>query len=271
MTLTAEQRAAMAAALYRAEADAAPIEPFTVTHPDADIEDAYAVANLVTEMKVAAGRSVKGHKVGLTSKAMQQMSNATEPDYGTLTDDWIIAEGATVDMSRLNRPLVEAEIAFVLGRDLSGPGVNAADVIRATDFVLPAIEIVDSRYRRRGASALIDSVADAAWCGLVVLGARPARLTDLDLRREGATLYRNGTIAESGQGAAVMGNPVNAIVWLANKLATFGTSMAAGSVVLSGSFIRATPFVAGDTITALFTTLGDVTFSTTPPAEAGAA
>jgi 2-oxo-hept-3-ene-1,7-dioate hydratase len=215
---------------------------------------------------VSAGRTIKGHKVGLTSKAMQQMAGAIEPDYGTLTDDWIVPEGSVIDMARLNRPLVEMEIAFVLGRDLSGPGVNAADVIRATDFVLPAIEIVDTRYRGRGPKVLIDSVADAAWCGLVVLGGRPSRLTDLDTRREGATLYKNGVIEETGVGSAVMGNPVNAMVWLANKLASFGVSMAAGSVVLSGSFVKAIPFAAGDTIAALFSTLGDVTFSTTAPA-----
>jgi 2-keto-4-pentenoate hydratase len=269
--LAAEQRAAMAQALYDAEANRAPIEPFTITHPDANIEDSYRISQLVTELKIAAGRSVKGYKVGLTSKAMQQMSGATEPDYGTMTDDWFVPEGSTIDMARLNRPLVEMEMAFVLGRELSGPGVNAADIIRATDFVLPAIEIVDSRYRGRGPNMLIDSVADAAWCGLVVLGGRPARLTDLDIRREGATLYKNGTIEETGVGSAVMGNPVNAVVWLANKLASFGVSMAAGSVVLSGSFVRAIPFAAGDTISAVFNTLGDVTFATSAPLATGAA
>jgi 2-oxo-hept-3-ene-1,7-dioate hydratase len=192
--LASEQRAAMAQALFNAEAEHTPIEPFTITHPDADIEDSYRIAQLVTELKVAAGRSVKGHKVGLTSKAMQQLSGASEPDYGTLTDDWIVPEGSVIDMTRLNRPLVEVEIAFVLGHDLSGPGVNAADVIRATDFVLPAIEIVDSRYRGRGPKPLIDSV------------------------------------------------------------------------VLSGSFVKAIPFRAGDTIAAMFNTLGDVTFATTGPA-----
>jgi 2-keto-4-pentenoate hydratase len=263
--LTSEQRTAMAEALFAAEANHTPIEPFTITHPDADIEDSYRIAQLVTELKVVAGRTIKGHKVGLTSKAMQQLSGATEPDYGTLTDDWIVPEGSTIDMTRLNRPLVEVEIAFVLGRDLAGPAVNAADVIRATDFVLPAIEIVDSRYRGRGPKPLIDSVADAAWCGLVVLGGRPARLTDLDVRREGAALVKNGTIEETGVGSAVMGNPVNAVVWLANKLASFGVTMAAGSVVLSGSFVKAIPFAAGDTITAMFNTLGDVSFATSAP------
>jgi 2-keto-4-pentenoate hydratase len=263
--LTSEQRIAMAQALYAAEVDHAPIEPFTTTYPDADIEDSYRVAQLVTELKIAAGRTVKGYKVGLTSKAMQQQFGSSEPDYGTITDDWIVPEGSTIDMARLNRPLVEIEIAFVLGRALSGPGINAADVIAATDFVLPAIEIVDSRFRGRGPKPLVDSVSDAAWCGLVVLGGRPARLADLDLKREGAALYKNGTVEESGIGSAVMGNPVNAVVWLANKLASLGVSMAAGSVVLSGSFVKAIPFAAGDSITAMFNTLGDVTFATSAP------
>jgi 2-keto-4-pentenoate hydratase len=264
--LTSEQRAAIARALFTAEAEHTPIEPFTTTHPDADIEDAYRIAQLVTELKIAAGRTVKGHKVGLTSKAMQQLSGTNEPDYGTVTDDLIVPEGSVIDMTRLNRPLVEVEIAFVLGSDLAGPGVNAADVIRATDFVLPALEIVDSRYRGRGPKPLIDSVADAAWCGLIVLGGRPALLADLDVRREGAALYKNGVIEESGVGSAVMGNPVNAVVWLANKLASFGVTMRTGSVVLSGSFVKAIPFTAGDTVSAMFNTLGDVTFATSAPA-----
>jgi 2-keto-4-pentenoate hydratase len=261
VNLTTKQHEAMAQALLGAERDTSPIDPFTVTHPDANIEDSYRIAQLVTALKVSAGRTIKGHKVGLTSKAMQQMSGATEPDYGTLTDDWFVPEGSTVDMTRLNRPLVEMEIAFVLVSALRGPGVNAADVIRATDFVLPSIEIVDSRYRGRGPNMLVDSVADAAWCGLVVLGGRAARLDQIDVRREGAVLYKNGTIEETGVGSAVMGNPVNAIVWLANKLASFGVTMEAGSVVLSGSFVKAIPFAADDTITAMFTTLGDVTFA----------
>lgn len=266
--LTAEQRSAMAHALYRAEVDRAPIEPFTITHPDADLDDAYAIAQAVTALKVAAGRTIKGYKVGLTSKAMQQATGATEPDYGTITDDWIVPEASTVDTSRLNRPLAEVELAFVLAHDLGGPGVTAVDVIRATDFVLPAIEIVDTRYAGRGPKPLIDSVADAAWCGLVMLGGRPVRLTDIDLRCEGASLVKNGTIEETGIGSAVMGNPINAVAWLANKLASFGVTMEAGSVVLSGSFLKAIPFRGGDTIAAMFTTLGDVTFSTSSGADA---
>lgn len=259
--LSDERRRAHAEALVAAERDDAPIEPLSETHPDADVEDAYRIALLVTELKVRAGRRIKGHKIGLTSKAMRSLWGATEPDYGTLFDDWFVAEASTIPMRRRNRPLVEVELAFVLGSDLAGPGVNAADVIRATDVVLPAIEIVDSRYVRRGPRPLVDSISDAASCGLVVLGGRPLRLTDVDLRRVGATLSINGTLEESGVAAAVMGNPVNSVAWLANTLHDFGVPLEAGHVVLSGSFVRAVPFTAGDTVVALFDHFGEVTFT----------
>ncbi len=260
--LTDAQRAELAQALLDAETNRCPIDPVSTTHPDADVDDAYRISMAVTELKRAAGRTIKGHKIGLTSKPMQRLVGTDEPDYGSLFDDWFVAEGSTVDMSRLNRPLVEVELAFVLGGDLAGTHNNAADVIRATDFVLPAIEIVDTRYRSRSTNLLVDSIADAASCGLIVLGGRPKRLADLDLRREGAALYKNGTIEESGVAAAVMGNPVNAVVWLANKLGEFNVPIEAGNVILSGSFVKAIPFTAGDTITALFDTLGDVSFAT---------
>jgi 2-oxo-hept-3-ene-1,7-dioate hydratase len=258
--LTDEQVAEVAAALYRAELDCAPIAPISETYPDADVEDAYRISTAVTDLKVKDGRIVKGHKIGLTSKAMRSLTNATEPDYGTMFDNWFVLEGGTVDRSKLNRPLVEVEVSFVLKEPLVGPGVNAADVIRATDFVLPCMEIVDLRQKGRGPRPLIDSIADAAACGLVVLGGRPARLADLDIRRVGATLSINGSVEESGVASAVMGNPINAVAWLANKLHEYGVTLEAGHVVLSGSFIKAIPFQAGDTVVALFDQLGEVTF-----------
>ncbi len=257
--MSAADRAAAAASLLHAETTGEWTEPISDRWPDADVVDAYAIAGLVTEAKIAAGRSVKGHKVGLTSKAMRSLTGATEPDFGAMFDDWFVPEGSVVPRSRLNRPLVEVELAFVLHTPLVGPSVHAADVIRATDFVLPCLEIVDSRYRSRGSNGLVDSIADAASCGLVVLGGVPRQLTDIDVRRVGATLARNGEIEESGVAAAVMGNPVNAVAWLANKLAEFGVGLDAGHVVLSGSFIRAFPFGAGDTLVAQFDTFGEVT------------
>jgi 2-keto-4-pentenoate hydratase len=259
--LSADQHEAAAAALFEAERTGAWIEPISAQHPDADIEDAYAISKAVTRLKVAAGRIVKGHKIGLTSKAMRSLTGATEPDYGTMFDNWFVAEGSVVQRSTMNRPLVEVEIAFVLKHDLPGPSVNAADVIRATDFVLPCLEIVDTRQSGRGPNTLIDSVSDAAACGFVVLGGNPRRLTEIDIRRVGATLYVNGDAEESGMASAVMGNPVTSVAWLANKLHEYGVALEAGHVVLSGSFIKAIPFGAGDTLTALFDTLGEVSLS----------
>ncbi len=259
MKLTEAQRKEAAKALFAAERDHAPIEPITITYEGADIEDAYRIAMAVTALKLAAGRRIKGHKIGLTSKAMRSLSGATEPDYGTLFDDWFVPEGSVIPMSRFNRPRVEVELAFVLKDDLQGPSVNAADVIRATDFVLPSIEIVDSRFSRRGAGGVVDTIADAASCGLVILGGNPCRLDQIDVRRIGASLARNGDVEVSGVASAVMANPINSVAWLANKLHEFGVTMAAGHVVLSGSFIAAIPFEAGDTLTAVFDQLGEVT------------
>lgn len=259
MTMSDADRRAAAAALYAAERDHAPIALITTTHPEADVDDAYRISMLVTEMKVAAGRTIKGHKIGLTSKAMRSTTGATEPDYGTLFDDWFVDEASAVPMNRLNRPLVEVELAFVLKDHLRGPSVNAADVIRATDFVLPALEVVDFRYTER--PKLVDSIADDAACGFVVLGGNPRRLTDIDIRRVSASLSRNGEIEETGVASAVMGNPINAIAWLARKLHEFGVEMEPGHVVLSGSFIKAVPSGAGDSLVALFDGLGEVTLT----------
>ena len=263
MALTDGDRHAAAEALLKAEAAREWAEPTSTAYPDADVADAYAIATLVAEAKVAAGRTVKGHKVGLTSVAMRSLTGATEPDYGTLFDDHFVPEGTSVPMTRLNRPSVEVEIAFVLGGDLPGPAVNAVDVILATEFVLPAIEVIDSRFTGDGENLLVDSISDAASCGVVVLGANPALLADIDVRRCGASLARNGEIEESGVASAVMGNPINSVAWLANKLLELGLNLEAGQIVLSGSFIRAIRFGAGDTLSATFDQLGDVTFGVT--------
>jgi len=245
--------------IYEAELTGVWTEPVSNRYENAQIEDAYQIAIKVKDLKLAAGRTVKGHKVGLTSKAMRQLTGATEPDYGYMFDDWFVMEGSRVSRSKMNRPLVEVELAFVLKEPLRGPSVNAADVIRATDFVLPALEIVDNRYTGRGKTMLVDSISDAAACGLVVLGGRPVKLTDIDIRRVSASLLINGDTMETGSAQAVMGNPINAVAWLANKLSEFGTYMEPGNVILSGSFIKAIPFEAGDSLVALYDQLGEVT------------
>jgi len=260
--LSDEKVRALAEALYQAEVTRTPMTPISQTHPDADIADAYRIGAIVTELKVAAGRKVKGHKIGLTSKAMRDATGATEPDYGTLFDDWFVLEGNPIDSARLNRPSVEVELAFVLNDELGGPGCTVADVIRATDFVLPSIEIVDSRFNGRGPRPLIDSISDAASCGLIVLAGNPRRLTDLDIREVGASMTVNGVIQESGVARAVMDNPVSSVAWLINKLAEFGVTPKPGHIIMSGSFLKITRFGAGDNVQALFSHgLGEVGFT----------
>jgi 2-keto-4-pentenoate hydratase len=257
--LTDEQVRQAAENLWQAELTSEWAEPLSILFPEADVADAYRVGLAVRDIKLANGRTVKGHKIGLTSKAMRDLTGATEPDYGFIFDNWFTLEGSAVQRSAMNRPLVEVELAFVMGQELKGPSINAADVIRATDFILPALEIVDSRYKGRGNNLLVDSISDAATCGFVVLGGNPVKLTDVDIRRLSASLSINGQVQESGTASAVMGNPINAVVWLANKLHEFGVSMQPGDVILSGSFVKAIPFGAGDTIVALYDQLGEVT------------
>jgi 2-keto-4-pentenoate hydratase len=260
MAMTDEQRRQAAKDLVEAELTRNWMDPITETYEGADVEDAYAIGGYVTELKVANGRTVKGHKVGLTSKAMRERTGATEPDYGTIFDNWFLDEGTQVSMSTMNRPAVEIELVFVLGADLGGPSVNAVDVIRATDFVLPAVEVVDSRFNRRGQAGVIDSIADAASCGFIMVGGYPKKLGEVDLRQVGGGLYKNGVIEESGTAQAVMGNPINAVAWLARKLDEFGVHMEAGHAILSGSFIRAHPMAVGDTFVADFGPLGQISF-----------
>ncbi len=264
MNLSTAEHQAAAEALLAAEETQQWIEPFSATYPNAEIPDAYAVAQLVTAMKVQAGRTVKGHKVGLTSKAMRSTFGATEPDYGTLFDNWFLDEGCTISHTMLNRAFVEIEVLFVLRTDLGGADVNAIDVINATDYVLPAIEVVDSRYTRRGDSGVVDSIADAASCGFVIAGASPKKLTDIDIRQVAGSLHLNGVLEESGVAAAVMGNPVNSVAWLARKLNEFGVQLKAGQSVLSGSFIKAHAIGAGDTVMADFGPLGQISFGVIP-------
>jgi 2-keto-4-pentenoate hydratase len=260
MAMTDAQRREAAEAMFHAELTREWMEPITLTYEGADIEDAYAVGQYVTDLKVAAGRVVKGHKVGLTSKAMRSVTGATEPDYGTIFDNWFLDEGTQVSMSILNRPLVEIELVFVLSKNLGGPDVNAVDVVNATDYVMPAIEVVDSRFSRRGKPGVIDSIADAASCGFIMVGGSPRKLTDIDVRHIGGALYKNGEIEESGTAAAVMGNPINSVAWLARKLDEFGVEMQAGHTVLSGSFIKAHPMEVGDTFVADYGPLGQISF-----------
>ncbi|MBN33893.1 MAG: 2-keto-4-pentenoate hydratase [Rhodospirillaceae bacterium] len=251
------QRQSAADALFEAEQSSAPIDPLITTWPEIDLDDAYAIQLLNINRRVDDGRTIKGHKVGLTARVMQQLLGVDEPDYGHLLDDMFIDDGATVAATRFCAPKVEIEIAFVLGRELCGPGCTLADVMRATEFLLPSFEIVDSRVRD-WKIGLLDTVADNASSAAVVLGGQPVQPGAMDLPTLGAVMWKNGEVAETGAGAAILNHPANAIAWLANRLAAFNVVLEAGQIVLPGSCVRATDAVPGDRFRADFAGLGSV-------------
>lgn len=207
---------------------------------------------------LASGRTILGHKVGLTSAAMQRLLGVSEPDFGHLLDDFFYLEHAPIPLERFVQPRIEPEVAFVLKRPLSGPGVTVHEAIAAVDFVLPALEIVDSRIEdwRIG---LFDTIADNASSGAVVLGSTPTPLSEVDLRLAGGVMTRNGEVVGTGAGGAVLGSPITSLVWLANTLGARGVTLEAGHVVLPGSICAMSPVAAGDTFTATFAGLGSVT------------
>ncbi|MDO8361885.1 MAG: 2-keto-4-pentenoate hydratase, partial [Actinomycetota bacterium] len=233
------------------------IAPLTDSYADIDVVDAYEIQLINIRKRLAAGRVIRGHKVGLSAKAMQQMLGVHEPDYGHLLDDMFVDEGATIPAARFCQPRAEIEVAFVLGRRLEGPGVTVADVVRATDYVLPSIEIVDSRVSDWKVK-IQDTVADNASSAALVLGGRPTLLSDVDPALIGATLSKNGEIVETGCSGAVLGNPVTAVAWLANKVAKFGVVLEPGHVIMPGSCTRMIPVAAGDHVRADFDGLGHV-------------
>lgn len=236
----------------------APISPLTETHPGFTVEEAYRTQLAQVAAWKGEGRVVRGHKVGLTSAAIQRQLNVDSPDYGHLFEDMFIQDGETIPADRFIAPRVEPEIAFVLKKTLHGPGVTAGEAIAAVDFTVAALEIIDSRIADWRIT-LADTIADNASSGGVILGSRPVKLGSLDLKTTGAVLYRNGEIAHTGAGGAVLGSPVNALVWLANTVGALGVPLEAGSVVLPGAVTAAVPGRAGDTVTAQFAGLGSVT------------
>lgn len=246
-----------AALLAEAAATRTPIEPLTGRWPQLTVADAYRIARTNVDEQLAGGAIVKGHKVGLSSKAMQRQLGVDQPDYGTLLDGMFVAEGDAVDVQRFLQPRVEVEVAIVLGRPLHGPGVTVADVCRATEMLLPSLEIVDSRIADWRCQ-LVDTVADNASSGAVVLAGRPRRPADIDIRAVGARLYRNGELCETGAAGAVLGNPYVAVAWLANVLATHEVSLEEGHVVLPGSCTRMIEGRPGDVVWAELDGFGTV-------------
>lgn len=249
--------------LDQAEKSRVQIRQISLDHPDMSIDDAYAVQKAWLGLKLAEGRTIKGHKIGLTSRAMQQSSQISEPDYGTLLDDMFFPEGSDLPMSRFIVPRVEVELAFILGKRLSGPNCTIFDVLSATEYVVPALEIIDQRCPQIDPESgrmrkVFDTISDNAANAAIVVGGRPVRPLDVDLRWVGALLYKNGVIEESGLGAAVLNHPANGVAWLANKLAPHGVALEAGQVILGGSFTRPVPALSGDTFQADYGPLGQI-------------
>ncbi|MFH8446054.1 2-keto-4-pentenoate hydratase [Streptomyces sp. NPDC018026] len=243
--------------LAEAERSGKPVPPVRDRLPAHDVNAAYAVQRLNVERKLADGRRVVGRKIGLTSPAVQAQLGVDRPDFGALLSDMVVPDGGTVPGGRLLQPKVEAEVALVLGTDLDVTEPNVADIIRATDFVLPALEIVDSRIADWDIT-FADTVADNASCGLFVLGGTPVPLTGVDLRQVAMTLARGEEQVSSGTGADCLGGPLNAAVWLAGALAEVGDSLKAGDVILTGALGPMVPAVPGDLFEARISGLGSV-------------
>ncbi len=248
---------AIARDLLRAEAERSPIAPLTATYPEMTVEDAYRVQLEEVAVRLAEGRKVIGKKIGLTSKGMQKLLGVNEPDYGHLFDHMMVMEGETVPRDDLIYPRIESEVAFVLKSGLRGPGVTVADVYRATEGVMTAFEIVDSRIADWKIK-LADTVADNGSSARLVLGGRLVPLQDLNLRLIGMVMEKNGEVVSTGAGAAVWGHPAAAVAWLANKLASFGIALEAGEIILSGAVTAAETVSAGDVYTVSFDRLGSL-------------
>ncbi len=257
--------AQLAAELHASEQSGQQIEQFSKRYPDITMDDGYAISRAWVAAKVAQGQAVKGHKIGLTSRAMQISSQITEPDYGTLLDSMFIAQGTDIPVNRFIAPRVEVELAFILAKPLRGPNVTIFDVLQATDYVSPAIEIIDSRIEQfdrvtKAPRKVFDTIADNAANAGIILGGRPVRPDAVDLRWVSALLYKNAVIEESGVAAAVLNHPATGVAWLANKLAPWGEHLEAGEVVLAGSFTRPTSAVAGDSFHVDYGPLGSIAF-----------
>ena len=261
--LTKDEIAAAAQALDQAERTKRQIGLLSLEHPGMTMDDAYAVQSAWVNRKIADGRKVIGWKIGLTSKAMQYALNIDIPDSGVLFDDMAFEDGAAIPEDRFIQPRIEAEIAFVMKAPLRGPGVTIFDVLNATDYVTPALEILDTRILRvdpetKKARTIFDTISDNAANAGIVIGGRQMRPDTIDMRWMGAIVSRNAEVEETGLGAGVLNHPARGIAWLANRLAQYGGGIEAGQIVLAGSFIRPIEARHGDTINADFGPCGTI-------------
>jgi 2-oxo-hept-3-ene-1,7-dioate hydratase len=253
----------LAQRLYDARRSRTPLRHFSAQHPGMTIEDGYAIQREWVKLEIADGRSIKGRKIGLTSRAMQQASQITEPDYAPLMDDMFFGAGSDIPIERFISPRVEVELAFVLGSTLRGPGISIFDVLRATDYVTPALEIIDARIEQydrdtRAPRKVFDTIADFAANAGIVTGGLPVKPDAVDLRWVAALLHKNAVIEETGVAAGVLNHPANGVAWLANKIAPYGEELKAGDIILGGSFTRPTHVVRGDVLHADYGALGSI-------------
>ncbi len=257
--------AVLARQLYDARKSRTPLRHFSKQHPQMTVADGYSIQRAWVALELADGRTIRGRKIGLTSRAMQQSSQINEPDYAPLMDDMFFDNGSDIPIDRFIAPRIEVELAFILGKPLRGPGVSLFDVLSASDYVTPAIEIIDARIEQfdrdtKAPRKVFDTISDFAANAGIVLGGRPVRPLDVDLRWVGALLHKNGVIEETGLAAGVLGHPGNGVAWLANRLAPHDEQLNIGDVVLAGSFTRPTTALRGDSLHADYGALGSVAF-----------
>lgn len=255
----------LARQLYEARKTRTALRHFSKQYPEMTLEDGYAIQREWVKLELADGRTIRGRKIGLTSRAMQLSSQITEPDYAPLMDDMFFETGQDIPIDRFIAPRVEVELAFVLGKPLKGPGITLFDVLAATDYVTPALEIIDARIEQfdrdtKAPRKVFDTISDFAANAGIVLGGRPVRPMDVDLRWCGAMLHKNGVIEETGLAAAVLNHPATGVAWLANKIAPYDEQLHAGDIVLGGSFTRPTGGQRGDTFHADYGPLGSISF-----------
>ena len=253
----------LAQELFEAEKTRQQIKQISLRHPTITVEHAYAIQHELVEMKVTRDNPVKGHKIGLTSRAMQMAVGIDEPDYGVLLEDMFFSDGSTIPTDRFISPRIEVELAFVLGKRLAGPGVTLYDVLDSVRYVVPALEIIDSRSQMVDPETgrtrkVFDTIADNASNAGVIMGGRPVRVNDVDLRWVGAMLIQNAVIEETGIAAAVLNHPANGVVWLANKLAPYDVTLEKDEIILGGSFTRPVFAKKGDSFFADYGSLGSI-------------
>ncbi len=256
--LSPSQIEAIADELAEATRTRVPVPLLSARYPEMTVEDSYAVQNLWADRQAATGRRIVGRKIGLTSKAMQAATGITEPDYGVIFDDMVLENGCEIPWERYTHPRIEVELAFKLKSDLNGPGCTVFEVLAATEYVVPALEILDSHIELQGRT-IVDTISDNAAMGAMVIGGNPVKPDAVDLRWIGALLYRNQTVEETGLAAGVLNHPASGVHWLANKLARHGSGLKAGDLVLAGSFTRPVHVHKGDTFLADYGPLGTIT------------